>query len=133
MTRVERLRERLDERLLVTNLVNVRYLTGFDASNAALLVDPAGPAKLFTDFRYLESAQEVNGVEAHQTKRALLARESLDRTLLLQPFIKARKFSRRIHDSNPQDTRLAARWKGATGFSRHRKRSHAGHGLRRRK
>ena len=34
--RIERLRELLEEPLLVTNLVNVRYLTGFDSSNAAL-------------------------------------------------------------------------------------------------
>jgi Xaa-Pro aminopeptidase len=71
--RIERLRARLDERLLVTNLVNIRYLTGFDASNAALLVDPNGGASLYTDFRYIESAEEVEGVEAHQAKRALLA------------------------------------------------------------
>jgi Xaa-Pro aminopeptidase len=71
--RIERLRARLDERLLVTNLVNIRYLTGFDASNAALLVDPNGGASLYTDFRYIESAQAVEGVEAHQAKRALLA------------------------------------------------------------
>jgi Xaa-Pro aminopeptidase len=73
VTRLDRLRERLDERLLVTNLVNIRYLTGFDASNAALLVDPDGPARLFTDFRYIEAAAAVEGAEAQQTKRALLA------------------------------------------------------------
>ena len=33
--RIARLREQLDEPLLVTNLVNVRYLTGFDSSNAS--------------------------------------------------------------------------------------------------
>jgi len=70
--RLELLRSRLDERLLVTNLVNIRYLTGFDASNAALLVEPKGTPRLFTDFRYIESAREVDGVEAQQTKRALL-------------------------------------------------------------
>jgi Xaa-Pro aminopeptidase len=72
MTRLERLRKRLDERLLVTNLVNIRYLTGFESSNAALLVEPRGAATLFTDFRYIESAREVGGVKAQQTKRALL-------------------------------------------------------------
>jgi hypothetical protein len=49
-SRIERLRELLEEPLLVTNLVNVLYLTGFDSSNAALLVEP-GRARLFTDFR----------------------------------------------------------------------------------
>jgi Xaa-Pro aminopeptidase len=71
--RIERLRASLDERLLVTNLVNIRYLTGFEASNAALLVDPDGAAGLYTDFRYIEAAQAVEGVEAHQAKRTLLA------------------------------------------------------------
>jgi Xaa-Pro aminopeptidase len=72
MTRLERLRKRLDARLLVTNPVNIRYLTGFDSSNAALLVDPKSRPTLFTDFRYIESAQEIEGVDAVQTKRALL-------------------------------------------------------------
>jgi Xaa-Pro aminopeptidase len=71
-TRLEKVRARLDERLLVTNLVNIRYLTGFDSTNAALLVDPAGETTLYTDFRYFESAQSVPGVQAEQTKRSLL-------------------------------------------------------------
>ena len=33
-SRIERLRELLEEPLLVTNLVNVLYLTGFESSNA---------------------------------------------------------------------------------------------------
>jgi len=73
VTRLERLQQRLDERLLVTNLVNVRYLTGFDASNAALLVAPDGTPRLYTDFRYIEAAQQIQGVEAHRAKRTLLA------------------------------------------------------------
>jgi Xaa-Pro aminopeptidase len=71
--RIERLSASLDEPLLVTNLVNIRYLTGFDASNAALLVGPDGSAGLYTDFRYIEAAQAVEGVEAHQARRTLLA------------------------------------------------------------
>jgi Xaa-Pro aminopeptidase len=70
--RIERLRELLEEPLLVTNPVNVLYLTGFDSSNAALLVE-AERARLFTDFRYIESAQTVEGVEAVQTARTLIA------------------------------------------------------------
>jgi Xaa-Pro aminopeptidase len=73
VTRLETLRGRLDERLLITNLVNIRYLTGFDSSNAALLVDPGEPTRLYTDFRYIAAADEVSGVEAVQTKRSLLA------------------------------------------------------------
>jgi Xaa-Pro aminopeptidase len=57
----------------VTNLTNIRYLTGFDSSNAALLVDPGGGARLFTDFRYAEAARAIDGVEVEMTKRALLA------------------------------------------------------------
>jgi Xaa-Pro aminopeptidase len=71
-TRLERLRAALEQRLLVTNLVNIQYLTGFDSSNAALLVDPKGPVKLFTDGRYIEAAQAVPGVEAELGKRNLI-------------------------------------------------------------
>src|SRR3989441_9788893 len=41
-TRLEALAGRLEAPLLVTNLVNVRYLTGFEASNAAIVVEPGG-------------------------------------------------------------------------------------------
>jgi Xaa-Pro aminopeptidase len=70
--RIERLRELLEEPLLVTNLVNVRYLTGLDSSNAALLVEP-DRTRLFTDFRYIESARAIENVETVQTKRSLVA------------------------------------------------------------
>jgi Xaa-Pro aminopeptidase len=70
-SRIERLRELLEEPLLVTNLVNVRYLTGFDSSNAALFVEP-DRVRLFTDFRYIEAARGIDGVEAVQTKRSLI-------------------------------------------------------------
>jgi len=63
----------LDTPLLVTNLTNVLYLTGFDSSNAALLVEPGGGATLYTDFRYAESARNVPGVEVKMTKRAMMA------------------------------------------------------------
>ena len=70
--RLERLASRLDAPLLVTNLTNVRYLTGFDSSNAALVVVPGGGATLYTDFRYLQAAQSIAGVDVVQTKRSLL-------------------------------------------------------------
>jgi Xaa-Pro aminopeptidase len=72
MTRIDRLRELLEEPLLITNLVNVRYLTGFESSNAALFVEPER-ARLFTDFRYYEAAQGIEGVETVMTKRSLMA------------------------------------------------------------
>jgi len=71
VSRIDRLRDLLEEPLLVTNLVNVLYLTGLDSSNAALLVEPER-VRLFTDFRYIETAQEIEGVEPVQTKRSLV-------------------------------------------------------------
>jgi Xaa-Pro aminopeptidase len=72
MNRLESLSAQLDAPLLVTNLTNVLYLTGFDSSNAALLVEPGGRATLYTDFRYAESAREVPGVDVQMTKRAMM-------------------------------------------------------------
>ena len=71
--RLPDLASRLEAPLLVTNLTNIFYLTGFDSSNAALLVRPGGESTLFTDFRYIEAARAVDGVEAVLTKRALMA------------------------------------------------------------
>ena len=68
--RVERLRAKLEEPLLVSDPVNVRYLCGLDSSNAALVVEPER-VRLFTDFRYGESARAVEGVEFVETKRDL--------------------------------------------------------------
>jgi Xaa-Pro aminopeptidase len=69
--RINRLRGLLEEPLLVTNLVNVLYLTGLDSSNAALLVEQ-DTARLYTDFRYIEAAQALEGVETVLTKRSLI-------------------------------------------------------------
>ena len=72
-SRLEALAERLDAPLLITNLTNIFYLTGFGASNAGLYLEPGGGATLYTDFRYAESARDVAGVTVEMTKRALLA------------------------------------------------------------
>jgi Xaa-Pro aminopeptidase len=69
--RVERLRALLEEPLLVTTGVNVRYLTGLQSSNAALLVDEER-VLLFTDFRYAEAARGLEGVDFVQAQRFLL-------------------------------------------------------------
>ena len=69
MSRLARLAAGLDAPLLVTDGVNVRYLSGFRSSNCALLVDPEGTTTLYTDFRYLEAARSVDGVEVVQTQR----------------------------------------------------------------
>ncbi|HEY4346007.1 MAG TPA: Xaa-Pro peptidase family protein [Gaiellaceae bacterium] len=71
-TRLDRLKSVVEQRLLITNLVNIRYLTGFDSSNAALLVDTDGTVTLYTDFRYFEAAEAVDGVEAVLTKRSMM-------------------------------------------------------------
>jgi Xaa-Pro aminopeptidase len=71
--RLESLSAQLSTPLLVTNLTNVFYLTGFDSSNAALLVQPGGGATLYTDFRYAESARSVPDVDVQITKRAMMA------------------------------------------------------------
>jgi Xaa-Pro aminopeptidase len=58
------LAERELERMLVTDLTNVRYLTGFTGSNGACVCGP-GIRLFFTDFRYTErAAAEVEGWEA---------------------------------------------------------------------
>jgi Xaa-Pro aminopeptidase len=48
--------------LLVTNLTNIRYLTGFTGTNALALVGP-GLRVFLTDFRYVERAAEEVGEE----------------------------------------------------------------------
>ena len=44
------------------------YLTGFESSNAAVLIEP-DRVRLFTDFRYAERARELDGVEVEETRR----------------------------------------------------------------
>jgi Xaa-Pro aminopeptidase len=72
-SRLHGLSAQLEAPLLVTNLTNVFYLTGFESSNAALLVEPGGGATLYTDFRYAESARTVPDVDVQMTKRAMMA------------------------------------------------------------
>jgi Xaa-Pro aminopeptidase len=73
--RIERLRGELGElgaaTFLVTNSVNVRYLTGFDSSNAALLVS-GDRLVVATDGRYVEAARGLDGVEVHAADRDVL-------------------------------------------------------------
>jgi Xaa-Pro aminopeptidase len=59
--RADRLTDRLAragvDAVLVTNLVNVRYLTGYTGSNGLALIGP-GTRTFVTDFRYVEQAAE---------------------------------------------------------------------------
>lgn len=68
--RIARLRQRLEEPLLVLAPPNVRYLCGLESTNAGLLVGPE-ETRLFTDFRYAEAARGVEGVVFAETKRNL--------------------------------------------------------------
>jgi Xaa-Pro aminopeptidase len=62
--------------LLVTTLVNVRYLTGFSGSNAAVTLTPDA-VQLFTDGRYGEqAAAECPGVEVIVTRNLLASAAS---------------------------------------------------------
>jgi Xaa-Pro aminopeptidase len=76
-TRTDRLVSRIEERgldcLLVTHMLNVRYLTGFTGTNGACVVTP--DERLFlTDFRYVEqAAEQVQGYESHEIGRDMLA------------------------------------------------------------
>jgi Xaa-Pro aminopeptidase len=72
-SRLETLAASLKAPLLVTNLTNVYYLTGFASSNAALLVTPKRGTTLYTDFRYAEAARSVPGVDVQMTNRSMLA------------------------------------------------------------
>ena len=72
MTRLERLQELLEEPLIVTAPANVRWLTGLDSSNAALVVGRER-VRLFADFRYREAGRAVDGVEFVETARSLIA------------------------------------------------------------
>jgi Xaa-Pro aminopeptidase len=76
MSRADRLVALLEERsldcLLVTDLVNVRYMTGFTGTNGACLVSPE-ERTFFTDFRYVERARtEVQGFDRVEAGREML-------------------------------------------------------------
>jgi Xaa-Pro aminopeptidase len=76
LTRADRVVEVLADReldaLLVTNLVNVRYLTGFTGSSGMAVV--GGDLRRFiTDFRYVEqAATQVDGFDREQAPQEFL-------------------------------------------------------------
>jgi len=79
VSRVARLAALLDDPLLVAGppyvlggQANVRYLTGLQSSNAAVLVEPDGRATLYTDFRYANRARSLGGVDVVETARGLI-------------------------------------------------------------
>ncbi len=75
-SRVERLGSRLEalgvDAMLVTNLVNVRYLTGYTGSNGVVIVRPTD-ATFLTDFRYLERVEPLREfIEVRQANQDLI-------------------------------------------------------------
>jgi Xaa-Pro aminopeptidase len=76
VTRADRLEAQVREReldaVVVTNLVNVRYLTGYTGTNGACVVGPELRVFL-TDFRYVtQAAREVEGFDREQGRQDLL-------------------------------------------------------------
>jgi Xaa-Pro aminopeptidase len=70
------LEERELDALLVSDLVNLRYLTGFTGTNGLAVIGAGrdGARAFITDFRYVErAAAEVDGYEQLRGERVLLA------------------------------------------------------------
>ncbi len=77
MSRADRVQDRLAEAgadaLLVTDLVNVGYLTGFTGSSGLCVVGE-GLRRFVTDFRYVEqAATQVTGFEPERSPQELFA------------------------------------------------------------
>jgi Xaa-Pro aminopeptidase len=76
VTRADRLEDLLRESeleaLVVTNLVNVRYLTGYTGTNGVAVVGE-GLRVFLTDFRYMtQAAAQVQGFDVEQGRQDLL-------------------------------------------------------------
>jgi Xaa-Pro aminopeptidase len=76
--RADRVADALSERetdlLLVTDLINVRWLTGFTGSSGAAVVGREGTRRFVTDFRYLtQSADELDPTWEREIAVDLLA------------------------------------------------------------
>ena len=91
--------------LLVTNMVNLRYLTGFTGSNGMALVGP-GVRRFVTDFRYVEqAAQRGAGLRPRAAPQGLRHRSSTgwpdDRCARLRGRARHRARSRRLRSVLP--------------------------------
>ena len=102
------LREREVDAALVTNLINVRYLTGFTGSNAALLIGADAALDVFsTDGRYVtQSEAEVPDLPLHvgrASAKALLERaEGTAKKLAYETHVVSVDESRRLQDAAPK-------------------------------
>ncbi|MEA2191966.1 MAG: Xaa-Pro aminopeptidase [Solirubrobacteraceae bacterium] len=70
--------ERELDALLISDVVDVRWLTGFTGSNAAALVGPAFPPRFLTDFRYLVQASEQVGERWEREIASELLRQAVE-------------------------------------------------------
>jgi Xaa-Pro aminopeptidase len=70
---IDVLRERDLHALLVTNMPNVRWLTGFTGSNGAAVIGTDGTRRFVTDFRYLtQSAEQLDDSWSREISSDLL-------------------------------------------------------------
>jgi Xaa-Pro aminopeptidase len=108
MSRADRLIELVTEReldqLFVSDLTNVRYLTGFTGTNGACLIGP-DERVFFTDFRYTERAEQEVGEEWE--------RPEAERELV--PQIASRMSGRVGFEDAKLSVRQLARMEAATG------------------
>jgi len=124
------LRKRRMDAYLCVRLSNIRYLTGFTGSNAALVVFRRGEPVLFTDGRYTEQARsEVRGADVMVTPdpwsavarriRALRARR-VGFESAISPWIPSGRSPgvERIVSSRPGPRRDSPDEEGARGDSR---------------
>lgn len=56
---------------IITSLINIRYLTGFTGSNAALVVSAEGDVRAFTDGRYQQQIIDQTSLSAVITREIL--------------------------------------------------------------
>jgi Xaa-Pro aminopeptidase len=102
--------ERELERMLVTDMVNVRYLTGFGGTNGACVCGE-GVRLLLTDFRYSERAEEeVEGWEVVTVKDdwlAGVAEHLADKTGFEDDHVSVRTL-RRLEEKLPEGVSLEA-------------------------
>ncbi len=111
--RAEQRRDRLTQTLrqdhpgaafIVTDLRNIRYLTGFDGSNGALLIDD-GRAVLVTDSRYvLQARAEAAGIDVRQGSDVLPEALGLvgDQPILLEGDHLAAARWQHLHGTDPR-------------------------------
>jgi Xaa-Pro aminopeptidase len=98
------------DRVLVTELVNVRYLTGFGGTNGACVCGP-DTRLLLTDFRYTERAEaeveEWNVVTVRDDWLGGIAERLAGRTGFEDDHASVR-FAERLRDKLPEDVELVA-------------------------